>query len=214
MWAILVFAISAFVNIFDFRTLYSKPIFPLEYLTDIGNNFFSSPIKIPKILLPYSLHTDYFLIITPIIILVTIFLGRSIIKNLPVKNFYSIFSIICLGIFALLNQFGLFVLSSLIFIFWHFLDPQSISKKNIILFALVFIINLVYWYSYGILSEEWYVLFNDFSSYSVLGVTKRLAVGFFNFPDNYLSLLNYFRTLPLLTIFSAIALASLFILFY
>ena len=28
-------------------------------------------------------------------------------------------------------------------------------------------------------------------------------VGFFNFPDNYISLVNYFKTLPILTVFSA-----------
>jgi hypothetical protein len=212
LWAILIFVASAFANTFDFRTLCSNPIFPPEYLTDISNKSFSSPIKIPKILLPYSLHTDYFLIVTPIIIAVTIMLVHLINKNIILKNFHSIFSVIFLAVCAILNQFGFFILSFLIFVFWHFLDSQSINRKNLILLALVFILNLVYWYSYGILSKEWYVLFDDFSSYSVWGITKRLIVGFFNYPDNYLSLRNYFRTLPLLTIFSGIAMSSLFFL--
>ena len=212
LWAILVFAVSAFANTFDFRTLYSNTIFPPEYLTYVSTKITSSPIKIPKILLPFSFQTDYFFIVTPIIITATIFMVWLIIQNLSMKNFYSIFSVIFLGVCALLNQFGLFLLSFLIFVFWHFLDSQSISKKNLMLFALVFILNLIYWYSYGILSKEWYVLFNDFSSYSVWGITKRILVGFFNYPDNYLSLLNYFRTLPLLTVFSAIAMLSLFFL--
>ena len=120
------------------------------------------------------------------------------------------FSVIFLGIFAVLNQFGLFLFTLQIFVFWHFVNPNFLNKKNISLFGLIFIINLIYWYIYGILSKEWYVLFNDFSSYRFWGITKRLLIGFFNYPDNYYSLLNYFRTLPLLTLFSAIFISIYF----
>ncbi len=61
------------------------------------------------------------------------------------------------------------------------------------------------------LSKEWYVLFNDFSSFKLWGVTKRLMIGFFNFPDNYYSLILYIKTLPLLTIFSGISLSVYFV---
>ena len=207
--SIVIFILSVFFIRFNFRYLNTSPAFPEEYLSSIDKTFYS-PVKLPKVLLPYSFTADYFSILTPIIIAITVILIFLIIKNLTSKNFYSIFSISFLGICAVLNQFGLFLLTFSIFIFWHFLDPKFLSKKNLILLALIFIINLIYWYSYGILSKEWYVLFTDFSSYKVWGVTKRLITGFFDFPDNYKSLVLYLKTLPVLTIFSAISLSVYF----
>lgn len=208
--SIIIFALSVFFIRYNFRAINTSPAFPTEYLETIGRTF-HSPVKLPQILLPFSLTSGYFFILTLIIIIVTVFLLWLIIKNLSVKNFYSILSIIFLGVCAIFNQFGLFILVFLIFVFWHFLDPKFANRKNIILIGLVFFINLVYWYLYGVLSNEWYVLFDDFSSYKLGGVTKRLLVGFFNYPDNYYSLLLYFKTLPVLTLFSAVSLSIYFI---
>ena len=207
--SIIIFILSVFFIRFNFRTLNTSPAFPTEYLDTISSTL-HSPVKLPKILLPFSLTSGYFFILTVIIVIVTAFLLWLIIKNLSVKNFYSILSIIFLGLCAILNQLGLLILVFLIFVFWYFLDPKFVNRKNIILLALIFIINLIYWYSYGILSKEWYVLFTDFSSYKVWGVTKRLITGFFDFPDNYKSLVLYLKTLPVLTIFSAISLSVYF----
>ena len=209
--SIFIFFLSAFFNSFNFRNFHSAPRFPAEYLTYISGITSEAPIKLPKVLLPYSFGSGHFIFLTLIIIIITIFLLWLIIKNLSVKNFYSISTVIFLGICAILNQFGLFLLTFLIFVFWQFLDSKFLNKRNIFLLGLIFIINLIYWYSYGILSKEWFVLFNDFSSYSFKGITKRLVVGFFDFPDNYYSLLLYFKTLPLLTLFSGISLSIYFL---
>lgn len=209
--SVLIFGLSVFSNMYNFRVLNSAPRLPVEYLNSISHKAFNSPIKLPQVLLPYSLESGYFAFLTPVIIVITILLIWLIIKNLSDKNFYSIFSVIFLGICAVLNQFGLFILTFLIFVFWNLVGPKFLNKKNIILLGLVFIINLIYWYAYGILSKEWFVLFNNFSSYRFWGITKRLLVGFFNYPDNFYSLQLYFRTLPLLTIFSAVSLSVYFI---
>ena len=87
---------------------------------------------------------------------------------------------------------------------------KFLNKKNISLLGLIFIINLIYWYLYGILSKQWFELFNDFSSYRFWGVTKRLLIGFFNYPDNYYSLLLYIKTLPVLTMFSGFSVSVYF----
>lgn len=207
--SILIFVLSVIFNKFDFRTLNSAPTLPAEYLTNISKTF-HSPIKLPKVLLPYSFGSDYFIYLTPIIIGITIILVWLIIKNLSIKNFYSVFSLIFLGLCAVLNQFGLFLLAFLIFVFWHFVDSKFLNRRSIVLLGLIFIINLIYWYCYGILSKEWFVLFSDFSSYRFGGITKRLMVAFFDFPDNYYSLLMYLKTLPLLTIFSGFSLSIYF----
>ena len=208
--SIIVFAVSIFFNSFNFRVLNEGPIFSAEYLAYVNNKTFDSPIKLPKVLLPYSFASHHFIFLTPIIIGITIFLMWLIIKNLSSKNLYSIFSLIFLGICAILNQFGLFLLAFLIFVFWDFVDEKLLNKKNIGFLGLIFIINLIYWYSYGILSKEWFTLFNDFSSYSFGGITKRIIVAFFNFPDNYYSLIMYLKTLPLLTLFAGITLLIYF----
>lgn len=208
--AVLVF--SLFYNKFNFFTLNSAPIFPPEYLSEIADKASDYPVKIPKVLLPYSFTSAYFNLLTPLMVLFTISCVWLLIKNMKDKNLYAIFSVIVLGILAVLNQFGLFILAIFIFLLWDFLNAEFINKKSILIIILLFAVNLIYWYAYGISSKEWYVLFDDFSSYSVWGVTKRLVVGFFNFPDNYISLRNYFKTLPILTVFAAIT-TFVFLLF-
>ena len=209
--SILAFILSVFFYRFNFLTLNSDPIFPPEYLNSINTSTSHSPIKLPSVLLPYSFTSDHFFFFTLIIIGLTILLTWLAIKTLSEKNFYPIFSIIFLGICAVLNQFGLFILAFLIFIYWNFVDRSSLNKKFILLLGLIYIVNIIYWYSYGILSKEWFVLFNDFSSYSFWGITKRLFVGFFNYPDNYYSLILYLKTLPVLTLFAGISLSVYFI---
>ena len=209
--SIIIFALSFFFDQFDFRTFNNAPIYPTEYLSYLAHSSFHSPIKIPQILLPYSFSSGYFLILASIIIGISILLIWLLIKNLSRKDFFSIFSVIFLGSCVVLNQFGLFILCLLMFVFLQLLDQKDINKKNLILLGALFIINLIYWYGYGILSKEWFPLFNDFSSYRFWGVTKRLLVGFFNYPDNYYSLFMYFKTLPILTIFSTIFLSIYFL---
>ena len=208
--SILVFALAVFFNRFNFLGLNSTA-FPPEYLSYISVKSFHPPIKLPKILMPFSFESGHFFFVTLIIIAITFFLIWLIIKNLSAKNFFSIFSVIFLGICAVLNQFGLFLLTLLIFVFWHLINTLSLNKKNIILFTIIFLVNLVYWYIYGILSKEWFVLFNDFSTYKLGGITKRLMVGFFNYPDNFYSLIMYLKILPLLTLFSGISLGIYFL---
>lgn len=209
--SVLVFILSVFIDRFNFRNLNSAPIFPPEYLNNISSTTSHSPIKLPNVLLPYSFVSDYFFFFTLIIIGLTILLTWLTIKTLSKRNFYPIFSIIFLGVCAVLNQFGLFILVFLIFVYWNFIDSGSLNKKFIVPLGLIFIVNIIYWYSYGILSKEWFVLFNDFSSYSFSGITKRLLVGFLNFPDNYYSLILYLKTLPILTLFAGVTLSVYFI---
>lgn len=212
--SVFVFTLSVFFNQFNFRTLNSAPILPIEALNNSTVELFSSPIKIPKVLLLYSFNEEFFMFLTPLIILTTIFLTWLLIKNLNNKNFYSIFSLIFLSLCALFNQFGLFILSTLLFLFWNFLNDDFTTRKNLVFLTLIFSINLLYWFIFGITTTKWYVLFNDFSSYSLGGVTKRLLVGFFSYPDNYISLLTYIKTLPILTIFSFIFLIGFFIFLF
>ena len=138
----------------------------------------------------------------------------SCIKLLKDKNFWSVSSILLLSILAMFNQFGLMILIFLLLYFWKILDINISDKKIIITLSLILIINFIFWYTFGILTKNWYVLFDDFSSFSIWGVTKRLLVGFLNYPDNYLTFLNYFRTIPLLTVVAGVTLLSLFLLLF
>ncbi len=207
--AFVVFIVSVFVNEFDFRSFNIAPIFPPELSETIKNSISQPPIKIPKVLLLYAFDNVLSLIFTIIIISLTTFLVVKIIKLLPNKNFWSVLSIVALAVFALLNQFGFFIFTLLIFSFWNLLDISLSDKKVILLIFSIFIINFIYWFGFGLLSNNWYELFNDFSSYSTWGITKRLLIGFFNYPDNFYSLVNYTKTLPLLTIFAVLSLVSL-----
>jgi len=204
--AFITFFISVFVNEFDFRSFNIAPIFPPELSDTIKNSISQPPIKIPKVLLLYSFDNFLSTILTLILISVSVFLIVKIIKILPNKNFWSIVSIITLGILAISNQFGFFIFAFLAFSFWRLLDISFSNKKILLLLGSIFIINFIYWFGFGLLAKNWYELFNDFSSYSPWGITKRLLIGFLNYPDNFYSIVNYSKTLPLLTVFSMLSL--------
>jgi hypothetical protein len=209
--ATLIFLSSVVINKLGFRYLNSAPIFPPEYSDLIHSINSKPPIKIPKILFPFAFDNILSSIITVVLTGITIFLILKIIKLLKEKNFWSVFSVILLGLFALTNQFGLFILTFLVVNYWELLLIKTNNNKIYLLLGLLFLTNFIYWFGFGIISTNWYSLFTDFSSYSIWGVSKRLFVGFLNFPDNYYSYLNYIRTLPLLTIFSTIIFAASFI---
>lgn len=202
--ALIVLLVSIFFNKFNFFTLNSAQPFPQEYLLTISKKTAGYPIKMPKILLPFSFLNGYSFFITILIILFTFTFIWKMVKNFKPFDINTTIALILLGILAILNQFGLFLLLFLIFILWHIIKPEFINKRNIIHLGIIFLINLLYWYIYGISSKDWYTLFDDFSSFTLWGVSKRILVGFFSFPDNYLYLLNYFNTLPFLTIISCI----------
>ncbi len=205
--AVIVFFTAVFINMFDFRTLNSNPIFPPDY---VANALFSSPIKLPKVLLPFAFDNLFSSVLAVLLIGINSILLFKIIMSLQKKNFWSVLSLLVLAVSALLNQFGLFVLLFVLVIFWKLLE-LNLSKKNILLLSSIFIINFVFWFAFGLLSDNWYSLFDDFSSFSTWGISKRLLVGFLNFPDNYYSFYNYCKTLPLLTSFSAV-LSAVFII--
>jgi len=207
---VLIFISSILINKLGFRYLNSAPIFPPEYSEFIYSLNSKAPIKIPKILLPFAFENILSSALTIFLIALSIFLIVKIIKLLNQKNFWSVLSILLLGVFAILNQFGLFSLTFLIVIFWNLIEFKLLRGKIIYLLGTLFFLNLVYWFTFGVLSDNWYSLFNDFSSYSVWGKSKRLFVGFFNFPDNFYSLTNYIKTLPLLTGFSIVSVILLF----
>lgn len=135
-------------------------------------------------------------------------------SNLENKSIYTYLALLFLSISAIANQFGLFILSFFLFVFWDFFDKSLINFRSLTLLGLILLINFVYWYGFGIFTSDWYVLFDDFSSYDFWGISKRIFVAFFNYPDNYLTLLNYFNSLPILTLFSSFTLLGLFFLFY
>jgi len=209
-WTLIVFLFSVFFNMFDFRRLNCNPTLPPEYSKLIKASLSQPPIKIPQILVQFSFHDILTALLAVMLLLFNIFLVYKTFSILPKKNFWSVFSIILLALLAFINQFGFFIIVLLLLLFWKLLDIDFSDKKIVINISLIFIVNLLFWFSYGLLTKSWYVLFNDFSSYTVWGISKRLLVGFFNYPDNYLSLLNYFRTLPLLTSFSIISILGLF----
>ncbi len=213
VWAILIFIFSAFMNTFDFRTICSNPIFPPEYLSlnQMGNNL--PPVKLPPILLQFAFQNVISTVFSSVLLAVNFILTLRCIKSIENKNFWSISSILVLSILALFNQFGLMILLFLILIFWNFLDVHFSDKKTISNLLLILIINLIFWYVFGLLTKNWQVLFSDFSSLSVWGITKKLLVGFFNYPDNYFTFINYFSTIPIITISSVVALISLFLFF-
>ena len=213
-WAAVVLVVALFSNQFDLRTLNSNPIFPPEYIEEIQANISEAAIKIPKILLLFAFKDTMAIIAAAILFLINTYLVFYAIKFTVIKNFWSIFSVLLLGILAFLNQFGIFLLCISLLAFWKLLEINYSNRRLIYSFLFIFLINLCFWYIFGALTKEWYTLFDDFSSYSLWGVSKRLFVGFFNYPDNYLYLLNYYRTLPLLTIFSVLASLNLFLFLF
>ncbi|NWF90109.1 MAG: hypothetical protein HXY50_11700 [Ignavibacteriaceae bacterium] len=209
-----VFIFAVFFNKYNFFTLNSAPIFPPEYLNEVLGKVANYPIKIPKLLFPDAFNSSLFIVLTSIIAIMNLFWFLYSFKCLKTKNLLTAVLVFLFALAMLFNQFGLFLLLFMILFLWNMLDGKFYSKKNIIITSTVFSINLIYWYIFGISNKNWYHLFSDFSSFSLWGITKRLLIAFFNFPDTYFTLNNYFITLPLLTIFSSIFLIILFILLY
>lgn len=202
---------SAFFNMFDFRTLNSNPILPPKYIDSIVSNLSSTPIKLPKILLFFSFDTVLSTLFVILLVAANIYLFFKILQLFKKRNFWTIISILVLSVLAIFNQFGLFLLTFFCLAFWDILDIKFNKRKIIFMLAGIFILNFMYWLAFGVLSNNWYSLFTDFSSYNILGVTKRLLVGFLNYPDNYYSVYNYLSTLPFLTIVSILFSVPLFI---
>ncbi|MCB9258730.1 MAG: glycosyltransferase family 39 protein [Ignavibacteriales bacterium] len=207
----LLFIVSFILNRFNFRELGAGTIFPPEFIEHISYLPRILPIKIPAVLFPYSFNAVLSIIIAVIIIAVTFSLTLKLLSNLENKSIYTYLALLFLSISAIANQFGLFILSFFLFVFWDFFDKSLINFRSLTLLGLILLINFVYWYGFGIFTSDWYVLFDDFSSYDFWGISKRIFVAFFNYPDNYLTLLNYFNSLPILTLFSSFTLLGLFL---
>ncbi len=203
-FAIIIFAVSFFWNMIGFRYLEPVDPFPQVFYEFMSNTEKSYPVKIPNIFLPFAFKNLLPAIFTLGLLLINILIPIRIYKLYPKNDFWSIISIIILTLLAFTNQFGIFLLVFLIVVFWKLLDIDFSDRKIFYLIVALFIINLIYWFAFGLLTKEWYVLFDDFSSYRIWGVSKRIFMATFNYPDNYLTLLNYFRTLPLLTAFLSI----------
>ncbi|MFZ1292291.1 MAG: hypothetical protein WAR79_19510 [Melioribacteraceae bacterium] len=202
--SIVTFFASTFFNMFDFRTFNSDRPLPPELIDFVQKATSESPIKIPQILFPFAFDHLLSSILTIILLAVNIFLFIQLLKLLPAKSFWSFFSFTLLTIFVSLNQFGMFILAFILFAFWNLLEFDFRNKKSNILIISLFFVNLFYWFAFGLLIKGWFVLFDNFSSYSISGISKRLIVAFFNFPDNYYTIFNYLATIPIITIFSII----------
>ncbi len=205
---------SVFANIFDFRTLLSNPIFPPELNETIRQAIKKPPIVIPKILLPFAFEGLLSTLLTVLLIISNLIFFKKLLKFLKRKEFWSIFSLTFLVTTALLNQFGLFILIFILFNAWSLIDFNISKRRVVYYFSILFFFNLVFWFGFGLLKTNWYSLFNDFSSFSNWGISKRLFIGFFNFPENYYTLLNYFNTLPVLTVFSSLVFTIFIIYFF
>ncbi len=213
IWASIILIISTFFNLFDFRTLYSNPILPPEYIATIKANWANSPIKIPQILLYYALSKNFIMsILTTILFAINIFLGIKIYKTLDIKkSFGDAFSIFILTSLAFLNQFGLFFTTFIIVVFGRILNFYYKNKASLIYFSILGSANFIFWSLFGLFTKEWYTLFNNFESYNFWGISKKLLIMFFNYPDNYYTLFNYFRTIPFLTLINLVLISFLII---
>ena len=210
--SVLVFLTSFALNRVNFRRINSGEIFPPAYYDFIESTKSLLPLRIPEILFPFAFNSIISTLFVILIVVLTIYLIWKIYTNIENKKYTAIIVIICLGITAITNQFGLFVFSFLILFLYDFVDRALLTKNNILLIISIFLSNIVFWYIFGLFNQDWYVLFDNFSSYSTWGVSKRLFVAFFNYPNTYYSFANYFITLPLLTIFSTFMLLILFLL--
>ncbi|MBK7105243.1 MAG: glycosyltransferase family 39 protein [Ignavibacteriae bacterium] len=200
----LTFFASTFFNMFGFRKFNSVPTLPPELVDFVSEATKQSPIKIPQTLFPFAFDNILTSILTLFLITINIYIFIQLVKLLSEKKFWQIFSLSILTIFTTLNLFGLFILSFILLVFWDLLEFNLKNKKFNTLLISLFATNLFYWFTFGILSKNWFVLFDNFSSYSIGGISKRLFVAFFNFPDNYYTILNYLGTIPIVTIFSVI----------
>ena len=211
-FAIIIFAVSFFWNMIGFRFLDPNDPFPQIYYDFISGKEKGLPIKSPNVFFPFAFLNIFTVIATLFLLGFNIYIVSKLIKLYKNNGFWSIFSIIILALLAVFNQFGFFILAFLIIVFWKLLDIDLSDKKFLFLIALLFGVNLIYWFGFGLLTHDWYVLFDDFSSFRIWGVSKRIFMATFNYPDNYLSLLNYFRTLPILTAVSGLSMIILFLL--
>ncbi len=163
------------------------------------------PFKIPKVLVEFAFNSQLQTKIKILIIIFTFALLWKIIREIKDNKFVSILALVLFGSLIILNQFLFAFLVLLLLKLWNLLSPSLFSKRNTTLLIVIFLMNLLFWFSYGILTNDWFILFNDFSSYKFWGITKKLIVAFLNYPDNYYTVLNYFRTLPILSLFSAVS---------
>lgn len=203
--SILMFFTSFTLNFINFRFLNVESPFPAEYESLVVDNALKLPIKIPKILAVFAVDSPLHIIITLTIILISFTLLWKIIREIKDNKIFSVLALLLFGTLTVLNQFLFALLLLILFNFWNLLSPSLFSKRNTIFLLIIFLMNLMFWFGFGIFTKDWFILFNDFSSYNFWGIAKKIVVAFVNYPDNYYTVLNYFRTLPILSLFSAVS---------
>jgi hypothetical protein len=99
-----------------------------------------------------------------------------------------------------MNLFGLLFFAAIAFLLigWLKIDFfKDVNFRHVLISVLVF---GIFWISYVYLTNQWYSAFSNFESYEFWGVSKKIFILFFNYPDSYYTLLLYFRTIPVFTV--------------
>ena len=168
------FSTSFILNFINFRFMNLESPFPKEYESLLVDSALKLPIKIPNVLAVFAFHSQLQTIITLIIIIFSFALLWKIIGGIKDNKFYSILALVLFGTLTVSNQFLFALLLLFLFKLWDLLWPSRFSKRNITFLIIIFLTNLLFWFGFGILTNEWFVLFNDFSSFRFWGIAKKI----------------------------------------
>jgi len=203
----LIFSVIILLLVFGFREINFKegtPSFPqqaLDYYNNLKNpnKYFSEGlINKPVILLSFLLNNTTWLLIFSLTFIFTVF---SFIKfkseNLRVSIKFSFAFFITL---AILNLFGLLLLSLIIFLLLRWVTLQEIKLiKNK---SVLYIIGLyfVFWFLFCLMTDNWQVSYAGRFGSGTTAKIKNILMALFHYPNNYYQTWRYFFVMPWFTI--------------
>lgn len=207
---ILLFA-YAFLT-FDFRTLYSENILPLDLVGYFKNQRTAGILRIPVLLIETlpSYWVWSFLFILLLSINFFVFYRLKLSK----KSILLRTAVALLIIFSLLNLTGLFLISLILFIAVGWLEPKDLitnspnadrkwklfpSKLSLYLISAA-LINLIFWVSFTVNTSEWHKFFPAQIISGIFPAVKMVIKESINYPYFYETFALFRDTIPISTI--------------
>ena len=197
IFSVLLFIFGYIFLSIDFRHLGAALHLPMDVSIPVSSD--SGRILFPQILLT-TIQTGSiwaFLILVPVFL--TIISSYKLIKDVNLNNLVRLCLCAITGI-SFFNLFGLLIIFAAVCYLLGIIQWNSLNKKVLILCCFVILFNFIFWFIFGLTTEEWHSFFKDIDGNSI----KKLLVILFKYPDIFEQILYpWLRAIPQLAILSA-----------
>lgn len=199
----LIFSAGIFICGYIFLSIDFRHLGVAQYLSPAislpsGSN--NGIILLPNILLTFIPHGTVwtFLLLLPAFL--TIICFYKLIKYGYLSNCLKLSLCAIMGM-SFFNMFGLIIMFSMVCYLFGIIQLDVSNKKIFRLCCFVVLFNFIFWFVFGLTTEEWHHVFKDIDGNSI----KKLLVILFKYPDIFEQVVYpWLRAIPQVAIVSAI----------